>query len=272
MIRINKSDADLNVLALRHLSMLRSDPFNIESILNDYIAGHTGDVRALFKYFSDNLSKIICSRPYELFQLSSDIEMLTNVAQNDINTNSLNPVDDIKKFNAAIKKVFNYNKFIGSKKAAFAYSHANNLDSPVCLYCNRQYTFTLNKNNKKTRPQFDHFFDKATYPYFALSFFNLVPCCSICNSSFKGTIKFTLSDNVHPLIEGAEKIFRFTIGINAIDYLRGNNFFVEIKHYDHTVSDNDYKKIKGNLRTFAIIDLYNMHKDYIGDILRKAYV
>lgn len=31
--------------------------------------------------------------------------------------------------------------------------------------------------------QFNHFYDKGTYPYLALSFYNLIPSCSTCNSS-----------------------------------------------------------------------------------------
>ena len=40
------------------------------------------------------------------------------------------------------------------------------------------------------RPQFDHWFPKKKYPLLAISFYNLIPCCTYCNSSVKGDIEF----------------------------------------------------------------------------------
>lgn len=51
----------------------------------------------------------------------------------------------------------------------------------VCPYCNRQYTFTARKNEVRTRPQFDHFYPQALYPYLAISIYNLIPSCASCN-------------------------------------------------------------------------------------------
>ena len=50
------------------------------------------------------------------------------------------------------------------------------LNIRTCPYCNRHYTFTLNKG-AKAAPEFDHFYDKADHPLLAVSFYNLVPSC-----------------------------------------------------------------------------------------------
>mgnify|MGYP000006537395 CR=1 FL=1 len=58
----------------------------------------------------------------------------------------------------------------------------NSLNLSVCPYCNRQYIFGTD-NNRKVGAQFDHFYSKSKYPYLALSFYNLIPCCPTCNKA-----------------------------------------------------------------------------------------
>ena len=52
------------------------------------------------------------------------------------------------------------------------------LNLTVCPYCNRNYI-----NSRKTQfgANFDHYYDKETYPFFALTLSNLIPCCATCN-------------------------------------------------------------------------------------------
>lgn len=56
----------------------------------------------------------------------------------------------------------------------------------VCPYCNRG--FINNRGDRESGRQFDHFFSKDETPYFALSLYNLVPSCSICNHT-KSTLE-----------------------------------------------------------------------------------
>ena len=48
----------------------------------------------------------------------------------------------------------------------------------VCPYCNRNY---INSRDNSSGCEFDHYYDKQTYPFFALSLYNLIPSCSTCN-------------------------------------------------------------------------------------------
>lgn len=48
----------------------------------------------------------------------------------------------------------------------------------VCPYCNRNY---INSRDDSSGCDFDHYYDKQTYPFFALSLYNLIPSCSTCN-------------------------------------------------------------------------------------------
>lgn len=141
---------------------------------------------------------------------------------------------------------------------------AQELDINTCPYCNRQYTFTINKR-KKIRPQFDHFYPKSIYPYFALSFYNLVPCCSICNHTKRNSNK----KMIHPYYEGFGDSFYFKI--NHRDYIL-NNDEIRVRFDFFKKCDSDFiERCKNNVSEFGLVDLYNKHNDYIEEIIEKAY-
>jgi hypothetical protein len=75
--------------------------------------------------------------------------------------------------------------FYDNYKKWKAYDLAHALGMNTCCYCNRQFTFTYESADGNTRPTFDHFLKKSTYPFFSLSLFNLIPSCKICNSDLK---------------------------------------------------------------------------------------
>ena len=78
----------------------------------------------------------------------------------------------------------------------------------TCPYCNRNYTFTVKSSSsaagKKftTRPEFDHFYCKSKHPLLALSFYNLVPSCSVCNHG-----KATDDIGINPYFDGFQSKF-----------------------------------------------------------------
>lgn len=145
-----------------------------------------------------------------------------------------------------------------------AYKLAEDLDVRTCTYCNRNYTNTvISSNGKKiTRPQFDHYFDKNQNPLLAVSFYNLIPSCSICNSSIKGTHKMTLTDYTHPYLDNALRDIRFTY-----KYTRKSKNGLQVK-----VVTPDPSKVKNTVDTFAIEEVYDSHTSELLDLLRtKQY-
>lgn len=82
----------------------------------------------------------------------------------------------------------------------------------TCPYCNRNYTFTVKSSCSTevraftTRPEFDHFYNKSQHPLLALSFYNLVPSCSICNHG-----KATENIGINPYFEGFSLNSEFAI-------------------------------------------------------------
>ncbi len=110
--------------------------------------------------------------------------------------------------------VFNYAKF--RREFAFEF-YEKWLDVPVCAYCNRNYTDIVKVGKSgKLAYTFDHFFSKSKYPYLALSFFNLIPCCSVCNSIWKGSTEFCLQMYLHPWVDSFHQHVKFILTPNVV--------------------------------------------------------
>ncbi len=67
------------------------------------------------------------------------------------------------------------------RNRAICRRHIKKLDVLICPYCNINDFSLPNVNEYKSSFQLDHFLAKDTYPFFALSIYNLVPCCGVCN-------------------------------------------------------------------------------------------
>lgn len=174
----------------------------------------------------------------------------------------INPIIDIwPELKIAVTYVFNYDRFISQASTRYdAYDLAEALDIRTCPYCNRNYTSTVitRKGEKITRPQFDHYFDKADNPLLALSFYNLIPSCSVCNSSVKGTTKFDLSSHLHPYVDDSIDKIRFTY-----EYSNQTKSGLEVR-----IKTNNSSKEKNTVEEFAIEEIYNSHKGELLDLLR----
>ncbi|MCP1301264.1 hypothetical protein NK356_18965 [Chryseobacterium sp. S0630] len=153
------------------------------------------------------------------------------------------------------------------------------LDIKVCPYCNHNYVFTVNheykskikdeKNNIFTRPQLDHFYSKRNHPLLSLSFYNLVPSCSVCNS-IKRDNKITFS----PYDITNRELYR--ISVFSKDGKKIDSKWVteknEIKIKINCVLDN--KEIEHdencNIEKLGLNKIYEEHVDYVGEIIDKV--
>jgi hypothetical protein len=154
-----------------------------------------------------------------------------------------------------IVNIFNYKRFISDSKSV-SYKISEIKAKNTCCYCNRQYTLHVVKNggtnndNRITRPEFDHWFSKERYPLLSLSFFNLIPSCSICNSSVKGTANFTLDTHVHPYLDEHKSMdFNFTRVLKTT-----NEWKIEIDN-----KDNLECHVKKMIQDLKIEEIYDYH-------------
>jgi hypothetical protein len=169
-----------------------------------------------------------------------------------------------------VKKIFNYEYFIEKDNKYGAYDLAAKLDVRVCLYCNREYTLTVIKDGKEiVRPEFDHFFNKADYPLLALSIYNLIPCCHVCNSTLKGYKKFDLRRHFHPYIDDGLPHYKYSYIPYDIDAILGNNsnLGIELKTDDTPIG----AKIEESAKVFQLENIFNGHTEELRDIFDIRY-
>ena len=135
------------------------------------------------------------------------------------------------------------------------------LDIHVCPYCNRTYTFSVNEK-KAVRPEIDHFYPKSDprYMHLALSFYNLVPSCPICNHTKSDTVL-----DFHPYLGPLDKpglLPRFLIDSTPVKYGKKEYLFPESPIIK-------IENVNSNVMELALEELYRQHSDYAKEILDK---
>lgn len=182
------------------------------------------DKDGCFKFLleEDNIERLLISEPKELYELNNKLmtEFIEDYSVDELKEYQKAKEKKVKKETSLknkynklkeIQTIFNYNTLVSGNKDN-SYKIAEIKGRNTCTYCNRQYTITLKKDGEFiTRPQFDHWFPKSIFPLLALSFYNLIPSCSICNSSAKGEQIFSFKKLIHPYKRSSpETDFRFS--------------------------------------------------------------
>ena len=140
-----------------------------------------------------------------------------------------------KKYHDCYDKVRDYK--YNNKKISIALTEDLNLT--VCPYCNRDYINGRSGDNSGC--QLDHFFCRSKYPFLAVSLYNLVPSCSVCNNIKR--------ENVG-LVSPFDDRFKFDKEIK----------FRYIKSKDYIkLERNNESKIKSNIDTLKLEDAYQIH-------------
>lgn len=153
------------------------------------------------------------------------------------------------------------------KKTSRSHRFFKKLNIRTCPYCNRLYTFTLDSQSGKAAPQYDHFYDKSDYPLLAVSFYNLIPSCPVCNH-IKRTKK---TATINPYFQGFESRFLFVDDtdesrlLTKAEVMKRGGGKICLRKADGSESNAD----KGNISTFALNELYALHNDYVSDIVEK---
>lgn len=276
MIYINPTLTEINKAKDIHLKKINcflrkklNQPVcsNTCEICNSQIEIVLLDIR--LQYFllqNDNLEKIIIGNPKELFDLNIEF---WKILKNDFNINDWknyieNNVDGIRDVKNQLQKIFKYKDWFCDKKNKYynAYDLAKNLDRNSCTYCNRIYTSTIitRKGKKIIRPTLDHWYPKTDFPLLSLSFFNLIPSCSNCNSSIKGATNFNLSDHIHPYVDTTQNDdFKFNYRYNK-----------KLKEYRIYIQDTNYlnSKTRTTLQSMFIDEMYNSHQSELEDLIK----
>lgn len=140
----------------------------------------------------------------------------------------------------------------------------------ICPYCQRNYISSYEENNdEKTTADLDHFYPKSLYPFLALSLYNFIPSCQICNSRFKGN-KDT-RDSVYLYEEGFDELgVKFRTSKEVISEILGerySDFYVKID-YENLKNKEDGEKVKNSIENLGLDRVYKKsHNQYIQNLL-----
>lgn len=172
-----------------------------------------------------------------------------------------------------IKRLFNYDKSsskniqvliskLQPKISKFIEVHVT---VHTCYFCNIEYInkFENSKNETKNAFTLDHMIDKATYPFLALSLYNLVPSCYTCNSKVKRTNEIK---NLSPSDEkfDFEKKVKFKTFINNQELqVEQNSDFGLLLKEDFSSKYDEYIKI------LELDNRYKYHKDKVMEMIHK---
>lgn len=165
-------------------------------------------------------------------------------------------------------KLFFYDKFPNHTGEWNRHKLLSLMEIEVCPYCQRNYISSFEENDdKRTTADLDHFYPKSLYPFLALSLYNFIPSCQICNSRFKGT-KDTYN-SVYPYEESFDDLgAKFKTSKEIIYEILGEkdaNFFVEI---DYKNLNKDREKVEKSIKHLGLDKVYQKsHNQYLMDLL-----
>lgn len=152
----------------------------------------------------------------------------------------------------------------------------NGLGTNVCPYCNRAFisNYRIKRTNYLTA-DLDHFMPKSLFPLFALSLYNFIPSCQVCNSRMKLAAD---EDILYPYKNSFGDDAKFEIEYKSSDKSKElilstigkekDEASIKLK-YDKTTEIG--KKIEASNNLFNIENLYQYHIKFALDLKRRKY-
>ena len=267
----------------KYLALTDDTDYKKKYANNDNIVAkrHKALFKFLLKYNYRNLKNIIMTRPSGFDKIRSEILNIIN--ESDIYTGTLGNYSQTNFGKLLSETIFDYKTFRGSEYCKQLFIDLN-FKSATCPYCNyikidiiTIKTTSTTKTKKKAYMDLDHFYPKSLNPFFALSFFNLVPSCHSCNSSDKGDKPFTISTQINPYHEAFDDLYNFRISLTSLLGDPIDSILIEKKPFkplDNTVNDfNLEAKYQNNFESAKkLIDLYWKNKSNFGTSNESAFI
>lgn len=152
-----------------------------------------------------------------------------------------------------------------------------------CPYCNRNYITYVSSDDERRiiGPTYDHFFNKSTYKFCALSFFNLIPSCYVCNSNLKNRINFDLTTHLYPYTDefGKNAFFDFDLKLVNTSAEKKIIFKPTIKLINGISPEDELKligkkvdkkgQVTGSIKVFKLQKIYESHYDTVEEVHEK---
>jgi len=164
-----------------------------------------------------------------------------------------------------LKKIFKYeNKFQSFISKFFE----KELETRTCYFCNIHYVneYKVEEEEYKNEFTLDHYYDKGSYPYLALSIYNLIPSCYVCNSKLKKSIELDVFAPNAKNFDFEQKVkFKLFMTESCKDLNIKNKENIDIKLKEHY--SNEYDKY---IKVFKLNERYQAHKDIVFEMIKNA--
>jgi len=286
MIKI--SNSNLDKLCSNHYELLCNKfSFSIYKRLNKSLKDYKikrkqvyKDYLLLLQFIDTNLKDIITAKPSKLEYYKNKMSKLS--INFEFTKKKENKTTEQKEILIDLNKIFNYetfssNGFTKSKTKTdnndYFYSGnvlVHSLKLSVCPYCNRNTIYSIQDGEKRTS-ELDHFYPQSKYPFLALSFYNLVPSCKVCNK-----IKLDNDDKeyINPYDDRYDmnKNMKFSMKIKDSTFYNCEDGFKLEYIINNKISKDESNRIENNIEDFKLDDLYENHKDIVLELIQKDIV
>ena len=175
--------------------------------------------------------------------------------------------------NNIVKQLFNYDKTksktftpklskLQPKISAF---FQDKVKVDTCYFCNIAFInkFKNAKGEIKNGFTLDHYIDKGKYPFLALSLYNLIPSCYICNSKVKGINEI---DNLSP----SSSKFDFDKKVKFTTFINNDNLQIENESdFNLLLKENFSNEYQEYIKGFLLNERYEYHKYIVIEMIKK---
>jgi hypothetical protein len=218
------------------------------------------------------LKKLICEFPDIKEWQSLGLNLSENLSSKTTKKGAKTKIITLKD---ELEGIFNYKTLRDEYK--ITHWLGEKLNIAVCPYCNVQPLHLLEvtdaKGKKETiqKFQFEHFYPRKYFPFFAISFYNLVPACANCNlrKSEKDTSTYSL---IHPYQDSFHEKCAFSLDIKDVINFVSHRKSIEPK-FDLLLKNPVFTEIVNHHNeTFNFSDIHQEYKDVIEEIYWKKYV
>jgi hypothetical protein len=217
-------------------------------------------------YFSTivaDFKELVSASPETLFNIRELFDGLTNDEKSDINDRlNLKGLYDrfIKKEDAFLqsdeKSIYNSDYLI---------SKVNFGTCPYCNEMNLHSFFSLKHNGERRNFDWDHIIHKDDYPFLAISFYNLVPSCKVCNFLKKNE---TIDLSPYEKFE-VDELYKFYVSGQSTDFLKE----IDSIELFLIVSQSEQGKKIGDIIDITCMDKrYAAQKVFISNLLNKKRI
>lgn len=200
-------------------SKSRKDDTSVDSIINE--------AASLIKSEFANIDADYADKYFDISKIGSvaDLKVTLNKMFNDLKSQLISSVSN--------EPIISYSLISGDLRHRLMAS----LGVRTCPYCNRNYITRYGVKGRKSTADLDHFYQKEQYPLFALSLFNFVPSCPVCNSRMKNV--HPADDTMYPYEEGFGDDVHF-----ELRYAKKYKSSEKILHIWQAMSKSDYNDIE----------------------------